>query len=50
MFLFEEIDLAKKYNSYALLPAYIQQNINPKFTPFLKIIHYIFSLMTYYNN
>lgn len=32
MFLFEEIDLAKKYNSYALLPAYIQQNINPKFT------------------
>lgn len=31
MFLFEEISLAKKYNSYAPLPLYIQQNLNPNF-------------------
>lgn len=50
MFLFEEIELAKKHNAYAPIPTYIEENINPEFKLRPYQIDAFRNFVTYFEN
>ena len=50
MFLFEEIDQAKKYNAYAPIPSCIEENINPAFPLRPYQIDAFRNFITYFEN
>lgn len=50
MFLFEEIEQSKKYNAYASMPKYIEENINPEFILRPYQIDAFRNFITYFEN